>query len=147
MKTFFPRNISWSRFGMTVNVWPFTISVLQLVILAMGLWLALSVWNGLYKWGTMSQWGALLVALPIFVFFVIVAFFKISELTLLPFIAKIIRTYFLDTTRKFQINWTKPDPLHTLILKMSKNEQQEIVLKKSLEIDEEKMEKLSRIIK
>jgi hypothetical protein len=78
---------------------------------------------------------------------VIVAFFKISELTLLPFIAKIIRTYFLDTTRKFQINWTKPDPLHTLILKMSKNEQQEIVLKKSLEIDEEKMEKLSRIIK
>lgn len=147
MKTFFPRNISGSRFGMNVNVWPFTISVLQLVILAWGLWLALATWNGLYKWWTMSQWGALIVALPILVFFVIVAFFQISELTLLPFIAKIIRTNFLDTTRKFQINRSKPDPLHIMIAKMQKLKPKETIQYKTLEIDEEKMEKLSRIIK
>ena len=147
MKVFFPRNISWSWFWMSVNVWPFTISVLQLVILAMGLGLALSVWNGLYKWWTMTQWWALIVALPIFIFFVVIAFFKISELTLLPFIAKIIRSYFLDTTRKFQINRTKPDPLHVMIMKMTKLEQKESFVQKSLEIDEEKIEKLSRIIK
>lgn len=146
MKTFFPRNISWSRFGMSVNVWPFTISVLQLVILAMWLGLSLSVWNGLYKWWTMTQWWALVVAIPIFIFFIVIAFFKISELSLLPFIAKIIRSYFLDTTRKFQINRTKPDPLHVMIMKMEKNEEKEIVLKKSLNMDTSKIDRLSRIM-
>lgn len=146
MKTFFPRNISWSRFGMNVNVWPFTISVLQLVILAMWLWLALSVWNWLYKWWTMSQWWALIVAIPIFIFFVIIAFFKISELSLLPFIAKIIRSYFLDTTRKFQIGRSKPDPLKVMIMKMKKNEQKEIILKKSQTIDTSKIDRLNRIM-
>jgi hypothetical protein len=52
----------------------------------------------------------------------------------------------LDTTRKFQINRTKPDPLHVMIMKMEKNEEKEIVLKKSLNMDTSKIDRLSRIM-
>lgn len=147
MKIFFPRNISGSWFGMSVNLWPFTISVFQLIILAMGLGLALSVWNGLYKWETFSQWEALVIAFPIFVLFVLIAFFKVSELTLLSFTAKMIQSHFLDTTKKFQINRSKPDPLHVMITRLNKTEQKEKIVRKTLNIDEEKIEKLSKIIK
>ena len=47
--------------------------------------------------------------------FLFVAFFKISELSLLPYLAKVRRTRFLDTTKKFQTNDTKIDPMQVMI--------------------------------
>jgi hypothetical protein len=55
------------------------------------------------------------MAAPVIMIFLFIAFFKLSELTLLPFLAKIRRTRFLDTTKKFQTNDIKVDPLDIAI--------------------------------
>lgn len=84
----------------------------------------------------------MIVALPIFLIFVFIAFFKYSELTLLPFIAKMIRTYFLDVTKKFQINYQKPDPKAIVIAKARKGDHGVVISQKDLVLDKEKIEKL-----
>lgn len=141
MKIFIPRNISWGRFNMSVQVGPASISVFQLIILAIWLGLWLSIWNNLYNNGV-GRWAAMIVAIPIFLVFVFIAFFKYSELTLLPFIAKMIRTYFLDVTKKFHINYIKPDPKAIVIAKSRKWEHNVVISQKDLILDKEKMVKL-----
>ena len=47
--------------------------------------------------------------------FVVITFFKISELTLIPFLAKMIRNKFFDTNKKFQVNYEKNNPVEILI--------------------------------
>lgn len=145
-KVFIPRNISGGWFNMSVQLWPFSISILQLMTLAVGMWLGLGIWNVLYKNGV-GRFTAIVVALPIFMAFVFIAFFKYSELTLFPFIAKMIRTYFLDVTKKFQINWLRPDP-HAINLARFRTTDHDIVIQqKELELDPEKLNKLDRLTK
>ena len=87
---------------------------------------------------------AFIVAIPIFLVFVFVAFFKYSELTLFPFIAKMIRTYFLDVTKKYQINWLRVD-IHAINLARFRNTEHETIIEqKSLRLDTQKLEKLQR---
>lgn len=145
MKIFIPRNISGWRFSMSIQVWPFSVSVFQLITLAIGLWLWLWAFNTLVKSGVGKVW-AILVALPLLIIFVIIAFFKYSELTLIPFIAKMIKTHFLDVTKKHQINRTKPDPIAILLAKFRKTEHDQVIERKKLVIDEEKMKKLNRVV-
>ncbi len=114
MKVFYPRNIEKWWFSMNFQIGPISISLIQLVIVAMGAWAGLLVWNGIIKtwWNkTTATVFAVMVVIP----FLIVAFFKISELWLLPFIAKIWRNRFLDTTKKTQTNDTKIDPIEVMI--------------------------------
>jgi len=61
---------------------------------------------------------ALIFVLPIFLVFIIVAFFKFSELKLIPFISKMISTYFLNDTIKYQVNYYKIDPLEIALKKL-----------------------------
>ena len=61
----------------------------------------------------------------------VIAFFNISELNLLAFIAKKIKDSFLDVPKKFQVNYTKTDPIELTIAK-SKQEK----WKKRIEIKE-----------
>lgn len=129
---------------MSVTVGPATISVVQLMILAIGLWATLGVWNTLYKWGT-SRGVAFAIALPIFLLCVFIAFFKQSELTLIPFIAKMIRTYFLDATQKWQVNRDRPDPKAIALAKSRKEDQQQIIEQKDLVMDQHSLETLNRI--
>jgi hypothetical protein len=136
MKVFVPRNIEKGWFNMNFQIGPLSVSLVQLVIVAMGSWVGLMTWNTVVKTGW-SKWVATVMAIGIIIPFLVIAFFKVSELWLLPFLAKIYRNRFLDTTKKMQTNDTKIDPLDVLIKsshatyeKIQKKEQ------KTLSIDE-----------
>jgi archaellum component FlaG (FlaF/FlaG flagellin family) len=54
----------------------------------------------------------------IFIVFLVIAFFQVSELSLLAFIAKKIKDSFFDVSKKFQINYTRTnDPVEITIAK------------------------------
>ncbi len=93
---------------------PLTVSLIQLVLIALGAGTSLMVWNTVVKTGG-SKVIATLLALPALLLFIVIAFFKVSELPLLPFLAKMRRTRFLDTTKKFQNNTQKLDPMDIMI--------------------------------
>ena len=69
---------------------------------------------GAYKTVGGGVLGALF-AIPLFGIFLGIAFFKVSELALPAYIAKLIRTNFLDSPIKFQLNFTHMDPLEIMI--------------------------------
>lgn len=145
MKIFIPRNISGWRFNMSIQIWPASVSVFQLITLAIGLWISLWLFNTLFK-NWVGKRAAGIIALPILLIFVTIAFFKFSELTLLPFIAKMIKTYFLDVTKKYQINRTRPDPIAVSTARFKKTDHDVIIERKQLVIDDEKIKRLNRII-
>ncbi len=103
MKAFVPRHIDGNMFNMKLQLWPFNITMIQLFILAAWLWISLVIWNSLTKAWT-DKMIAFILVLPIFLIFLVIAFFKISELSLLPFLAKLLRTYFFDEPKKYQLN-------------------------------------------
>lgn len=144
MKIFIPRNISGGRLKMSVSIGPLSLSIIQLMILAIGLWLTLALWNTLFKNGT-SKGTAFIIALPVFLLCVFIAFFKYSELTLIPFCAKLVRTYFLDATKKFQVNRNKPDPKSVLLAKSRKTEHDVVITQKDLVMDEATLRRLRSI--
>ena len=144
MKVFIPRNISWWWLNMSVNIGPFSISIVQLIILSLWTGLTLALRTTLHKSG-IWKWTAFMVSLPLFLICVFIAFFKYSELTLVPFIAKLIRTYFLDATRKFQINRNKPDPKAVAIAKSRYTKHDVIIEHKDLLLHEEQLDKLKII--
>ena len=144
MKVFIPRNISWWWLNMSVNIGPATISIVQLIILAFWLGITLAIRNTLIKWGA-SKSAATIVSLPFFLLCVFIAFFKYSELTLIPFIAKLIRTYFLDTTKKFQVNRNRPDPKAIALAKSRHTKHDIIIEHKDLLLHEAQLNKLKII--
>lgn len=86
---------------------------------------------------------AFLLALPILLIFILVAFFKYSELRLHEFVAKMIRTHFLDATKKYQVNYARPDPVSVLLAKARKTDHDIVVQQKDLYIDDESIEKFN----
>lgn len=122
-------------------MWPATVSIVQLMILAIWLGLTLWVWNMLFK-SWVSKITAFAVALPILLICVFIAFFRYSELTLIPFTAKIIRTHFLDVTKKYQVNRDKPDPKSIALAKSRKTDHEVVITPKDLVMDEESLNKL-----
>lgn len=111
------------------------------MLLAVGVGLTLAVANAFIKAGV-SQILSFIIAIPIFIIMVIVAFFKISEMSLHEFIAKLIRTHFLDTTKKFQINYSRPDPVSIALAKARKTDHETVISQKDLILDKEKLDKL-----
>jgi hypothetical protein len=81
----------------------------------------------------------MVVAVPIFLIFVIIAFFQISELSLIPFIAKLIRTYFFDTTKKFQVNFDRADEVDVLLKETHAEDQKDIITYKTKEVVDPKV--------
>lgn len=83
-----------------------------------------------------ARWAWAVFAIIIFLLFAVIAFFNISELSLLAFIAKKIKDWFLDVAKKFQINYVKHDPTEITIAK-SKQEKwkQRIEIKEDLDLD------------
>jgi hypothetical protein len=106
--------------------------------------LGIGVWNVLFKNGV-AKYVAFMAALPIIMIFALIAFFKYSELTLFPFIAKMIRSYFLDVTKKFQINRQRPDPHAINLARFRQTDHDVIIERKELYLDEQKLEKLRRM--
>lgn len=120
MKVFYPKNISWWWFSLNFPIWPFKVSLAQLLIIAAGSAISLSVW----QWVSKAWWSKLIgimIAVPIMVIFLTIAFFEISEMNLAQFIAKLIRTNILDEKIKYQTNFERIDPTDILIKKIKAN--------------------------
>ena len=141
MKVFVPRNIEKGWLNMNFQIGPLSVSLIQLVILAGGIGCGLLAWNTVIKTGgnkSIATILALLVMSP----FLVIAFFKMSELTLLPFLSKLRRNRFLDTTKKTQTNDTKIDPLQVMIKSShAKYEDMQKQEQKTLSIDDFKNKK------
>lgn len=141
MKVFVPRNIEKWWLNMNFQIGPLSVSLVQLIILAAWIWLGLLSWNTVVKWGW-GKWAATVLALVTMLPFFVVAFFKMSELSLLPFLAKLRRNRFLDTTKKTQTNDSKIDPLEVMIKSThAKYEDMQKQEQKTLSIDDFKNKK------
>ena len=134
MKDVFPKNIQKGILaGMNFNIWPFTVSVFQLFILAIGIAIAFVVFN---QFAQSSKAVGIFFAVLIFLIFAVIAFFKISELNLLAFIVKFIQNQFFDTTQKYQTNYTKNDKMAILLEKSKhQNTKQKIEYKTWIELE------------
>ncbi len=139
MKVVFPKHIKKWIFGtMSFQVGPFTISIIQLFILALGIALSLGVFNAL---GQESKGVGIIFAIPVLVIFIIIAFFEVSELPLIPFLAKIAKTYFFDATKKFQVNYERIDPTTIAIKEAASNEKKQVInYKTESDVDKKTLE-------
>ena len=116
MKVMFPQHIKkWFFSGVAFSVMGFSVSFVQLIILAIGIVFALWVFSTFSN--AWSKWTGLVIGVLIFLIFVVIAFFQISELNLLAFIAKKIKDTFLDVQKKFQVNYAKYNPTEITIAK------------------------------
>lgn len=134
MKVMFPQHIKkWFFSGAAFSIMWFSISFIQLIVLAIWIVLALWAFSAFNNSGARAVW--LILAILIFLIFVVIAFFEISELNLVAFIAKKIKDFFLDVPKKFQMNFTKHNPTEVIIEK-SKQEKwkQRIEIKEDIDV-------------
>jgi len=121
--------------GMAINIWPLSITIVQLLLIALWTWLALAVFSGL-KDRSGNAW-ALLFAIPVFILFLVLAFFKISEMWMLEYLAKIFRNKFFDVQKKYQIDFEKNNETEIAIKEAQQNDwSTQIIEHKSENIDE-----------
>lgn len=116
MKVMFPQHIKkWFFSWVAFSIMWFSISFIQLIILA--IWIVFALWVFSACSNADAKWLWTTLAVIIFLIFVFIAFFNYSELNLLAFIAKKIKDYFLDVSKRFQTNYTKYDPTEITIWK------------------------------
>lgn len=139
MKAVFPKNIKrWLLSGLNFSIGPFSISIIQLFIVAGGVALGVVTYS---KLAESSKGGAIFFAALILLFFLFIAFFKQSELGIVAFLSKIIKDGFLDVREKFQNNFKKPHPIDLALAKFKGQEQQQIIEYKTT-LDLKKIEDL-----
>ncbi|MDR0369080.1 MAG: PrgI family protein [Candidatus Peribacteria bacterium] len=135
MKVMFPQNIQkgfLSGFG--INIFGFNITLIQMFLMAIGIVIALGVFSSFSK--AEAKTLGLIFAILIILIFVVITFFKVSEMNLVEFIAKKIRDSFLDTHKKFQINFKKNSPIDIMIARSkSKESKQKIEIKSNFNRD------------
>ena len=69
----------------------------------------------------------IIFAVIVLVIFIVIVFFNISELSLIPFLAKMARNNFFDTKKKFQENYYKEDPLDVLLEENKSKEEKQVI--------------------
>lgn len=141
MKVMFPQHIKkWFFSGVAFSVMGFSVSFVQLIILA--IWIVFALWAFSTFSNSWAKWAGLVVGVLIFIVFLVIAFFQVSELSLLAFIAKKIKDSFFDVSKKFQINYTRTNDPTEIVIAKSKQEK----WKQRIEIKEElDMSKVSEI--
>ena len=138
----FPQNIKkWFFTGAAFSVMGFSISFIQLIILAVGIVLALGAFSTFSNAG--AKWAGIVVAIIIFLIFLVIAFFEVSELNLLAFIAKKVKDSFLDVQKKFQVNYSKHSPTDITIAK-SKQEKWKQKIEIKEELDKAKLSEIEK---
>jgi len=136
MKVVYPKNIKRGLLaGMTFTIGPLSISIVQLFILALWVALALSAFNSF--WQAWSKFVGILVAIIIIIITIIIAFFKVSELWLLAYIAKLIRNNFFDAKKKFQVNYDKNNPIDIMIQESKTKDEKQIIEQKESTFDQQ----------
>lgn len=127
MKVLFPRHIKkWILTWIQFTFWPITVWLRQLFVIAIGAAASFGVATYFMK-NNYSKVFAALFASPIFILTMALAFFSISEMGLVQFVAKLIRTHFFDTTIKYQVDIVKPYPSDLLLLKRKGNEKTDVI--------------------
>lgn len=131
----FPQHIKkWFFSGVAFSIMGFSVSFVQLIVLAVGIVFALGVFSTFSN--ADAKGTGLILAVIIFLIFMVIAFFQISELNLLAFIAKKIKDSFLDVQKKFQVNYTKHDPTEITIAKSRQEKwKQRIEIKEWFDVD------------
>ena len=143
MKVVYPKNIKkWFLSGMTFNIGPLTISVVQLFILALWVALSLVAFNAIWKSGSKAL--GLLFAIVILIIFLVIAFFKISELGLLAYISKLIRNSFFDARKKYQVNYEKKNPIDLIIKESKIKEEKRTIEQKDKSFDKQKLKDIEK---
>ena len=134
MKAVFPKNIKKGLLaGLTFSIGPLTISIIQLFILAIGVALALVVFS---QFQESSKVVGTFFAIIIFLIFAVIAFFDISELNIVAFMAKIIQNHFFDATEKFQtINEKQSNTELTIKRYKTENRKEKIDYKTDITLD------------
>lgn len=120
---------------MTFSVGPLTINVVQMFILALWVALALAAFNGFSQSG--SKAVGILFAIIIIVIFIIIAFFKVSELWLVAYIAKLIRNSFFDAKKKYQTNYDRNNPLDIIVQESKTKEEKQVIEQKANTFDKQ----------
>jgi len=64
---------------MNFQMGPLSVTLVQLIILAVGMAVSLVIWNAMVRNGA-SKTTSAVFAVPVFVIFVVIAFFNISEM-------------------------------------------------------------------
>lgn len=134
MKVMFPQHIKkWFFAWVAFSILWFTVSFIQLIILSIGA--VFSLWTFSTFNNSGAKWLWIILAVFIFFIFIVIAFFRVSELNLLAFIAKKIKDNFFDVKKRFQMNYVKLDPIEIIIAK-SKQEKwkQRIEIKEELDV-------------
>ena len=139
MKVTFPKNIKkWLLSGLSIPIGPFSVSIFQLLLVAMWVWLAVVAYNAWQK--AWSKWVWLVMAIIIFVIVIFVTFFKVSEMNIVQFVAKKVKENFFDVTKKFQSNSEKLDPIDISLkeweIQQQQSKTQVIEQKKEPEVEE-----------
>lgn len=138
MKVVYPKNIKRGLLaGMTFSIGPLNINVVQLFILALGIALALAAFNWFSKWW--SKIVGIFLAIIIIIIFITIAFFKVSELWLIAYIAKLVRNSFFDAKKKFQVNYEKKNPLDIMIQEAKTKEEKQIIEQKENTFDQQQL--------
>ena len=134
MKVMFPQHIKkWFFSWVAFSIMWFSVSFIQLIVLA--IWAVCALWTFSAFNNSGSKWVWFVLAIIIFLVFLVIAFFNVSELNLVAFIAKKIKDNFLDVSKRFQMNYTRIDPTEVIIAK-SKQEKwkQKIEIKEWLDV-------------
>lgn len=142
MKVMFPQHIKkWFFAWVAFSILWFSVSFIQLVILS--IWAVFALWTFSTFNNSGAKWIWLVLAIIIFLIFIIIAFFRVSELNLLAFIAKKIKDNFLDVPKRFQVNYEKLDPIEIMIAK-SKQEKWKQRIEIKEEIDVSKLNEIEK---
>ncbi len=144
MKVVYPKNIKkWLLSGMSFQVGPLNITVIQLFILAIWVAISLTLFNAASK--SWSKAFGIIIALIVLVIFIIIAFFKVSELWLLAFIAKLLRNNLFDATKKYQNDYPRNDKIEIELKELKEWKQtQKIDYKLDKNFDKKKIEDIEK---
>ena len=143
MKVTFPKNIKkWLLAWMTLNLGPVSVTIIQLFLLAVWVWLALAIFKAASQSGSTA--AGIVFAVPVLAIFIVMAFFKVSEMWLLEYIAKLIRNKIYDVPQKFQINFEKENPVDLMIKKSKIEEKKQVIEQKDGKISTDLLKQIEK---
>lgn len=143
MKVTFPKNIKKGILaGMTLNVGPISVTIVQLFLVAVWVGLGLAVFQSVSKTWSTAAW--VIFALPVLAIFLVMAFLKVSEMGLLEYVAKLFRNKFLDTNKKFQLNFEKDSQIDVLIKKSQTREKKQKIEQKDSSLDKDVLKNIEK---
>jgi len=145
MKTVIPKHVEAGLFDMWIDLWPFRVKMWQLFLIAIWVAITFTIMNWLMK-NWLWKAPAFIIASPWLLIMLFISFFKKSELHIIPFSLKLIRTYVINTPKTFQKNIIKPSSWEIKLqyAKLNRWEEKEI---KQKELDKHSLWKDIDILK